>query len=205
MTRNLALVVLALGVVGGSVALAVAQDAPEMVPRAGWKADPANERLMRAQTPVAIIIHHTDTAQSRKRPLETKLKNLQSFSMNPGALDTGKKKPAWGDVPYHFYIDVSGRIGEARALAFAGDTNTGYKTDGYIQVVVEGKFETETPDPAQLAALDKLVVWLADTYKIPPEKITGHNDHAPSDCPGKKLKPYLTTLRAKVAAAQAAP
>lgn len=174
--------------------------APEIIPRAAWKALPANEKLMRKQTPRALIVHHTDTAQARNRTLEVKLKNLQSFSLNPGTISgTGKKKPAWGDVPYHYYIDVSGRIGEGRALSFAGDTNTGYDTMGYIQVVVEGKFETEKPDPKQLAALDALVGWLAATYKIAPDKITGHNDHAPSSCPGKNLKPYLTKLRAKIA------
>jgi hypothetical protein len=187
--------------VSGSAVLAQGIAAPEIVPRAAWKAEPANEALMRRQTPKALIVHHTDTAQARSRTLEVKLKNLQSFSMRPGALSgTGKIKPAWGDVPYHYYIDVSGRIGEARSTSFAGDTNTGYDTQGYIQVVVEGNFETETPDPRQLAALDALVAWLAATYKIPPKAITGHNDHAPSACPGKNLKPYLEKLRSKVAA-----
>lgn len=177
---------------------------PEIVGRAAWGAAPANTSLMRRQTPRAIIIHHSDTAQSRKRTLETKLKNLQSFSMNPGTVSgTGRKKPAWGDVPYHYYIDVSGRIGEGRDTGYAGDTNTGYKTDGFVQIVVEGKFQTEKPDARQLAALDTLVVWLAGTYKVAPKGITGHNDHAPSDCPGRNLKPYLETLRKEVDAAAA--
>ena len=106
-------------------------------------------------------------------------------------------------MPYHHYIDVSGRIGEGRDTGYAGDTNTGYKTDGFVQIVVEGKFQTEKPDARQLAALDTLVVWLAGTYKVAPKGITGHNDHAPSDCPGRNLKPYLETLRKEVDAAAA--
>lgn len=195
-----------LALLAGPPALALDPAKPDIVPRAAWGAAPANEALMRRQTAHAIIIHHTGEKQNRKHKLETKLKNLQSFSMNPGTISgTGKKKPAWGDVPYHFYIDLEGRTGEARSVAFAGDTNTGYKTDGFIQVVLEGHFDSETPTPQQFAALDALVVWLAATYKVAGKDITGHNDHAPSDCPGKKLKAYLDTLRTKADAAQAKP
>ncbi len=185
-----------------SHAAAAAPAKPEVIARAAWNAAPANESLMRRQTVVGIIIHHTGEKQNRKHTLETKLKNLQSFSMNPGTISgTGKKKPAWGDVPYHYYIDVSGRIGEARNAAFAGDTNTGYKTGGFLQIVLEGHFDSETPDPQQLAALDALVIWFAAASKVAAKDITGHNDHAASDCPGKKLKAYLDALRVKVAAA----
>ena len=178
---------------------AVAADRPDIVARADWGATAATETLMRRQTPKGIIIHHTGVRQQKKVSLEKKLRGLQSFSMQPGTLSgTKNKKPAWGDMPYHFYIDVTGHIGEGRAVAFAGDTNTGYDTDGFIQVVVEGEFETEKPAPEQLAALDRLTVWLAAEYTVAPDRITGHNDHAPSDCPGKNLKPYLQELRRRV-------
>lgn len=178
---------------------AVAADRPDIVARADWGATAATETLMRRQTPKGIIIHHTGVRQQNKVSLEKKLRGLQSFSMQPGTLSgTKNKKPTWGDMPYHFYIDVTGHIGEGRAVAFAGDTNTGYDTDGFIQVVVEGEFETEKPAPEQLAALDRLTVWLAAEYTVAPDRITGHNDHAPSDCPGKNLKPYLEELRSKV-------
>lgn len=172
---------------------------PEIVSRAAWKAAPADETMMRPQAVRAIIVHHTSEAQQPSRSLEAKLVSLQKFSMTPQIIEeTRRKKPAWGDVPYHFYIDVAGRTGEGRSLAFAGDTNTGYKTDGYIQIVLEGHFDTETPNARQIAALDALVLWLAATHKISGKDITGHNDHASSDCPGKNLKAYLPTLRRKV-------
>ncbi len=186
----------------GERAIGAGVEKPEIVSRAEWGAAAANASMMKAQAPKGIIIHHTGVRQQPKLTLEKKLHGLQSFSMSPGTLSgTKKKKPAWGDMPYHFYIDVSGRIGEGREVAFAGDTNTGYDTDGFIQVVVEGEFEKEKPVPAQLAALDKLTTWLAAAYRIPPDRITGHDDHAPSDCPGRNLKPYLDELRGKVAAA----
>lgn len=172
---------------------------PGVVPRGSWQAKPADPTLMKPQTPRAIVIHHTSTRQRPDLPLERKLRNLQSFSQAPGEV-AGRRKPAWGDVPYHFYIDVAGRTGEGRALAFRGDSNTSYDLSDRIQIVVEGAFDTDVPSAAQLDALDALVVWLARIYAVAPADITGHNDHAPTDCPGAHLKAHLPALRAKVAA-----
>jgi hypothetical protein len=171
-----------------------AGESPPIVSRQAWGARSANEALMKLQTPKAIVIHHTGELQKPKRTLETKLKGLEEFSRKPGKVGA-KIKPEWGDVPYHFYIDASGRIGEGRSLAFAGDTNTGYDTSDKIQIVVEGEFEHEQPHAEQLASLRALVVWLASRHAIPPEKITNHSDNAQTDCPGAHLKPFLTELR----------
>jgi len=169
---------------------------PVIVGRSDWGAQPAHEELMRRQVPTAIIIHHTGERRRPHASLEKKLRNLQKFSMRAGYIsETGRKKPVWGDVPYHFYVDHLGRIGEGRPVLFAGDTNTGYKTDGYIQVVVEGHFDREKPTLAQLSALGTLVIWLATTYGIVSENITGHDEHASTDCPGRNLKPHLDALR----------
>lgn len=175
---------------------------PDIVSKRVWGAAPANERLMRKQKVRAIIVHHTGEGQNRKLTLEKKLRGLQAYSMRRDIVsETRKVKPAWGDMPYHYYVDLSGRIGEGRDPRFAGDTNTGYRTDGYLQVVVEGHFDREKPTAEQLYALDSLVLFLAAKYGIRAGDITGHNDHAASDCPGKNLKPYLSVLRKKVSAA----
>ena len=193
---------LALVLVAAALAsLAAAEsEAPPIVPRATWGAKPANTEMMKAQTPLEIVIHHTGERQQPKLSLEKKLRGLQSFSQAPGSVN-GRPKVAWGDVPYHFYIASDGRIGEGRDVGYAGDTNTKYSTANRIQIVVEGHFDKEEPSPAQLQALDRLVVWLARKYRVPADKITGHNDHVSTDCPGRHLKSYLPTLRDKVAKA----
>lgn len=181
----------------GAHAAAIPQ--PDIVSKKDWGAAPANERLMRKQKVRAIIVHHTGERQNRKLTLEKKLRGLQAYSMRRDSVsETRKIKPPWGDMPYHYYIDLSGRIGEGRDPKFAGDTNTGYKTDGYLQVVVEGHFDREKPTADQLNALNSLVLYLASKYKIAANDITGHNDHAPSDCPGTNLKPHLKILREKI-------
>lgn len=159
---------------------------PEIVTRAAWKAKPPILKRMKRQVPREIIIHHTGVRQQPKISLERKLRGLQGFSQG--------EKP-WGDSPYHYYIGVSGRIGEARDVTYSGDTNTEYSVKDRIQVVVEGHFDRNQPTKSQLAALDALVVWLAGQYSIPGSAISAHNDHAQTDCPGKRLKPHLATLR----------
>jgi hypothetical protein len=149
---------------------------------------------MRVHSISGIIIHHTAVRQQPHVSLEKKMLPLQSFSQRPGKV--GKRiKPAWGDVPYHFYIGVSGHTAAGRNLKYAGDTNTRYDTAGWIQIVVEGDFKTDQPRPAQLTNLPRLTSRLIRRYKIPGSRISGHNDHASTDCPGPNLKRYLPILR----------
>lgn len=195
------------GLVYAAVALIAAAAAaegepPAVVPRSAWGAKPANTEMMKPQTPREIVIHHTSVKQQPKLSLERKLRGLQGFSQNPGTVN-GRPKVAWGDMPYHFYIDSAGRIGEGRDVGYAGDTNTKYSTANRIQIVLEGHFDKEEPSPVQLQSLDHLVVWLARKYHVPAGKISGHNDHVSTDCPGKHLKSYLPALRDKVAKASA--
>ena len=172
------------------VATAHATDAPQIVTRDQWGAKPPVTERMERQSPTEIVIHHTGVRQQPKLSLERKLRGLQGFSQ-------GEKK--WGDSPYHYYIDVTGRIGEARDVAYAGDTNTAYSVQDRILVVLEGHFDTETPAPEQVAALKQLIAWLSAKYAIAGSKISGHNDHVPTDCPGKNLKTLLPGLRRSAA------
>ncbi|MGO9984566.1 MAG: peptidoglycan recognition family protein, partial [Rhodomicrobium sp.] len=122
---------------------------------------------------------------------------LQNFGMKPARVGL-LTKPAWGDIPYHFYIDFAGKIGEGRDIDFAGDATTSFDNDGRIQITVEGDFEREQPAEAQLASLRKLVTWLAFQYSITAENISGHGDHDQTNCPGRNLKPFLEDLRKAV-------
>jgi len=167
----------------------------KILSRKAWKAKPPVSP-MTPQTPAVITIHHTATKQNPKKSLAEKLQNLQAYSQREATQDNGKKKPAWPDVPYHFYIAVDGKVGEGREINFVGDTNTDYETAGHILVCLEGNFENEEPTQDQMKSTVELVRWLAAKYQVTPEKISAHKDHARTACPGKNLYRQLNEIRA---------
>lgn len=176
---------------------ALAADSPTILSRDGWKAKPPS-LAMTKQKPIAILVHHTGSPQKLKATLTAKMQGLQRFSQAKEKLADGRVKPAWPDVPYHFYIAFDGKIAEGRDINAVGDTNTGYDPKGFIQVVVEGNFETEKLSDAQAASLSALLQWLKDTYGIKPTAISGHKDKAQTACPGKDLAEKLPGIVAKL-------
>lgn len=174
---------------------------PEMVPpsvrlvsRADWAAKPP-VLPMRAHTIERLTIHHTGTDQNFSRTIEQKLQALQLFSQRDDSLASGRRKPAWADVPYHFYVAVDGSVGEARDWRYAGDSNTPYDPAGHVLVVVEGNFNRDTLTTAQRTTLDAIIPAMARRFAIPPEKLASHRDYAETECPGANLYAELPRLR----------
>jgi N-acetylmuramoyl-L-alanine amidase len=172
---------------------AIAAEKPAMLSREAWQAKPPSVP-MTSQRPVAILVHHTGSPMKPKAALFAKMRGLQRFSQAKEKLSDGRMKPAWPDVPYHFYIANDGKIAEGRSITSVGDTNTGYDPAGFIQVVVEGNFETEQPTAAQLQSLGSLLSWLKQTYNIKPASILGHKNKAQTACPGKNLSSKLPDI-----------
>lgn len=170
---------------------------PKILSRKKWKAKDAIGK-MKPHTIRYITIHHTAFPQKPELALEKKMQNLQSFSQSANRLASGKEKPAWADIPYHYYIAADGQIAEGREIDFAGDSNTDYDTTGHALIVLEGNFQTEKPSAGQIESLELMVFWLADRYKVSASEIKGHNDYASTGCPGVNLKNLLAPLRQKV-------
>jgi hypothetical protein len=164
------------------------------VSRAEWGAH-APVLPMTEHVPIRITIHHTGTAQNFTRTIEQKMRGLQAFSQRDDSLDTGKKKPAWADVPYHYYVAVDGAVAEGREWKYVGDTNTEYNPAGHLLVVVEGSFDTDTLTTAQRRTLDTLIPTLAHHFRIKGTMLAGHRDFANTDCPGQNLYAELPRLR----------
>lgn len=175
----------------------LAADVPAGVrylPRGEWGARPPLKEPP-LHVPSRITIHHTATQIDPARPLADKMRSLQQFSQTEGALATGQRKPAWADVPYHFYVAADGEVAEGRELRYVGDSNTPYDPTGHLLIVVEGNFDVEQPTPAQLQALDRLVQAFSAQWRISGSRVAGHGDYASTRCPGRNLTAELPRLR----------
>lgn len=172
-------------------------DDPGILSRVAWGANPPVHE-MKSHKISRITIHHTATLQKPERALTEKMQALQKFSQNPGTLGNGKAKPAWPDVPYHFYIDCHGEIAEGRDANFVGDTNTAYDPSGHLLVVLEGNFEEERPTEKQITALKRLLNSTMARYSIEPDLIGSHQDFAQTLCPGKNLHELVPEIRKQI-------
>ena len=166
-----------------SITRTTALPSPAIIRVAQWGGTSANQALARLHTINRITLHHQGESFPRGKDPQQYLRNLQSWSRNTRG---------WIDVPYHFAIDLDGKIYAGREIEFAGDTNTEYDPAGHALIEVVGNFEDVEPNAAQLAAVIDLMAMLAARYRVPVEQIRGHRDYVPSTlCPGRNLYAYL--------------
>jgi hypothetical protein len=131
-----------------------------------------------------VTLHHTGDAEPLRPdddPVQ-KLRGLQSW----GASDRN-----WWDVPYHFLIDLEGRVYEGRDWRYMGETNTTYDPAGHFLISVIGNYSRQEPAPAQLDAIADLMAWAIARFDLPLDRIGGHYDYADTSCPGEHLRAYL--------------
>jgi hypothetical protein len=155
----------------------------QIVSVAQWGGTPADPALARKQQITHITLHHQgEPFPPGKDPVQY-LRKLQTWS---------RTTKHWLDIPYHYIIDLDGRIYEGRKLEYAGDTNTEYDPKGHALIEVVGNFEEVEPNQKQLDAVADLMAMLAVKYKVPVERIAGHKDYsAQTVCPGTNLYRYL--------------
>ena len=162
---------------------AAAVPQPAIIPVRDWGGTPADATRARRHAISHITIHHQGETYPPARDPAEYLRALQSWS---------RRDKKWIDIPYHYVIDMKGRIHEGRDIAFAGDTNTEYDPAGHALIEIVGNMEEVEPNAEQLDALVRLSTWLAAEHGVAPERILGHRDHSSATvCPGKNLYRYL--------------
>ena len=154
-----------------------------IVPVAAWGGTPAVETQARRHTISQITLHHQGEPFKPGTDPQAYLRRLQTWS---------RTTKGWLDIPYHYVIDLDGRIYEARRIDFAGDTNTEYDPTGHTLIEVVGNFEEVEPNQQQLDAVVALMASLAAQYGVPVENIASHRDHSDKTvCPGANLYRYV--------------
>jgi len=155
-----------------------------IITREQWGSTPADSTI-ESHTIDRITLHHGGvTFPDERDPIEY-LQSLQKWS---------RTEKSWIDNPYHYVIDLRGRIYEARPIQYPGDTNTDYNPRGHALICVVGNYEQRKPNRKQLAAIIQLMAWLCWKYNLSPDTIKGHRDYTQQTvCPGKYLNEYLTS------------
>ncbi len=169
----------------GLVALEVATVA-SLPPRVATStvAGGADMRLRIPHHITHVTLHHTGDS----RPLMpgedpvARLRGLQSW----GASDRN-----WWDLPYHYLLDLDGRIFEGRDYHYMGETNTAYDPGGHFLISVIGNYGRQEPTQAQLVSIADLMAWALKEFNLPLDRIGGHYNYADTDCPGTNLRKYL--------------
>jgi len=191
--RTPALKKLVLAALFAAMAVSAQAADPRIISVEEWGGTPADASKARLQEITHITLHHQGEPFPQGKDPIAYLRKLQAWSRNT---------KHWLDIPYHYVIDLDGRIYEARRIEYAGDTNTEYDPKGHALIEVVGNFEEVQPNAAQLDAVVELMAMLAKKYKVSPDTIHGHKDYsAQTVCPGENLYRYLAdgTIQRRVA------
>ena len=148
-----------------------------------WGGTPAPETPEKRHIVTHITLHHAGVPFPKGKDIIQYMRNLQSWS---------RSEKKWIDLPYHYVIDLEGKIYEGRDIQYAGDTNTEYNPVGHALIEVVGNFEEVEPNQEQLDAVVRTMSWLAVKYNVPVDSIRAHKDYsAITVCPGKNLYRYI--------------
>ena len=143
-----------------------------------------------AETPWRyIVIHHSASPTGGARKF-----------------DAEHKAQGWDELGYHFVvgngtdtadgqIEVGPRWPKQKHGAHAKTPDQRYNNYG-IGICLVGNFDDHQPSARQVQSLERLLVFLSQRYRIPPERIIGHQDTGKStDCPGHVLEAMLPGIR----------
>ncbi len=156
-------------------------DSLHVIKRADWGWKPLQKIIPEHKIHYITIHHGGETFAPDRDPVEY-IRHLQDWS---------RSEKKWIDIPYHFMIDLQGRIYETRPIQYPGDTNTGYDPRGHALICMIGNYENITVSKQQLKSLIDLTAFLANTYHVSVKDIRGHKDYTETLCPGKNLYKYL--------------
>lgn len=132
--------------------------------------------------PTFIMIHHTAVSYD---------KNPDQFKAN-----NEYHKAKWNFksslgfyLGYNYEISSKGKVyyarknGEKTAACYQSFMNDGR----CIHIAVDGNFDIEKPEPAQIFALRDLLRTLVKKYGINKNNVIAHRNHANKSCPGKNI------------------
>ena len=165
-------------------------DLGRIMSRSQWtKSDVIRRRVNAMGNISRITLHHEGSpnapvlfsdVQSTARRIEL----IRKFHLERG----------WGDIGYHFVIDRSGRVWEARPLAYQG-AHVKNQNPHNVGVMCLGNFNIQQPSNAQLQTVARFTRSLRRKYRVQQGSIYTHRELGVTSCPGNALQPKIVTMR----------
>lgn len=156
--------------------------------RTAWTAEkPELRRLKKMTAYRRVTVHHAGNGidlHSREADILRDLDGIRGAHLRRN----------FGDIGYHFAIDRSGRVWEARSLAYAGAHVQGHNQDN-IGVMLFGNFEKQRPSSRQISSLRTVTKILHETFGMAGGEVYGHKDLGHTLCPGRYLYSYVKELK----------
>jgi N-acetylmuramoyl-L-alanine amidase len=97
----------------------------------------------------------------------------------------------WAGCGYNYLVEQSGAayFGRANELAdYVGSHVAGYNSSS-VGVCLAGNYDQQTPTPANLLTVAKIVAKLLKRYGLSTKAIRYHSELAEKSCPGSKFPP----------------
>ncbi|HVZ93882.1 MAG TPA: peptidoglycan recognition family protein [Phycisphaerales bacterium] len=167
-----------------------------IIPRSAWaRGAPVTARMTRADRPFTkITVHHDGMKGSFNDPsYAAAARRLESIRQG----HLSRNPEPFGDIGYHYLIDPAGRVWQGRELVWQG-AHVKDRNPGNLGICMLGNYDNQSPNQAQLAALDRFVAEQARKYRVSLMNVKTHRewDGAHTACPGTSLQAYMKVTRA---------
>jgi N-acetylmuramoyl-L-alanine amidase len=164
---------------------------PGVVPRSAWARGVPEPSLMNPMLPVRYVTIHHDGLDR----LETGVAR-QAMADRIELYRSGHRARGWGDIGYHFVIDRSGVVWEARELKWQG-AHVKDRNEGNVGILVMGNFEIQRPTDAQLTGLRNHLRAVCAYFSVPWTRVFSHREWpgAQTLCPGGNLQREFIGIR----------
>ncbi len=161
-----------------------------VIPRTKWTSAAPKQWLADPMTNIRhITVHHDAIMPVPSGSYADSLRRMNLIRR--GHLNNG-----WADIGYHFAIDPSGRIWQARPLNLQG-AHVKDHNPGNLGIVVFGNYEQIKPTSATLASLNKMIAYAMERFDVPLGNVHTHQELRSTACPGRHLQAQMLRTRAR--------
>ena len=160
-----------------------------VIPRSKWTSEAPKRWLADPMTTIRrITVHHDAIMPAPSGSYSDSLRRMQ-------LIRTGHLNNGWADIGYHFAIDPSGRIWQARPLELQG-AHVKDNNRGNLGIVVFGNYEKIRPTRASLSSVNKMITYAMERFNVPLDAIHTHRELRSTACPGRYLQEQMNITRA---------